>query len=119
MTIINPRDMTRHYTLWGVSLALVVVLAGVMYAAQPAALVSNLPEFIKLTLAVLATLLGLLALSFKFVFAHELVSWVLLESVAVLGTIGIGLFGYHDAWLIYYAAAFAGLFLLGPYLHFD
>lgn len=119
MTIINPRDMTRHYTVWGVSLALVVTLASLMYWFQPLPLVADLPTILNPILASSASVLGLLALSFKFVFAHEMVSWVLLEVVALLGTAVIGLFGYQDIYLLYYVAAFAGLFILGPYLHFD
>ena len=119
MTIINPRDMTRHYMLWGVGLVFVVVLAALMYTFQPTVLLPDLPGVLKTVLASIAGVLGLLALSFKFVFAHEMVSWLLLETVAILGTVGIGLFGYHDTWLVYYASAFLGLFILGPYLHFD
>ncbi len=119
MTIINPRDMTRHYTLWGVSLALVAALALAMYWFQPLPVISDLPSVIKPIFATSAGILGLLALSFKYVFAHEMVSWVLLEVVALLGTVVIGLFGYQEWYLLYYACAFAGLFILGPYLHFD
>lgn len=119
MTIINPRDMTRHYSVWAISIALVVAIAGLMYSFQPSALLLDLPIVIKPILAALAAVMGLLAISFKFVFAHEMVSWVLLHVITLIGTAGIGLFGYSELWLLYYAVVFAGLFILGPYLHFD
>lgn len=121
MTVINPHNMTRHYVLWGVGLCLMVGLAGILYwfQPQPVLLDRALPDFIKPIVAGVAAVCGVMALSFKYVFAQQLVAWALLEMIGVLGVILAGLFGYHDGWLLYQAVAFSGLLLLGPYLQFD
>ncbi len=121
MTVINPHNMTRHYVLWGVSLCFTLWLVGVLYWFQPPPFfeTSQLPEWIKPAVAGLATVCGVLALSFKYVFAQELVAWTLLEIIGVSGVLLVGLFGYNDWWLLYPAGAFVGLLWLGPYLQFD
>ncbi|MBI4407760.1 MAG: hypothetical protein HY565_04660 [Candidatus Kerfeldbacteria bacterium] len=121
MSIINPHDMSRHYVLWGFSLGLVAVMAGLLYSFHPQSLLVHdvVPEVVKPVAAVSAGILGLLAVSFKFVFSQELVAWTLLDAMAVLGTILVGLFGYSEWWLIYHVVAFTGLFIFGPYLHFE
>lgn len=98
---------------------LVVALAGAMYWFQPQSVWPYVPTVLQPIVAGCAALLVVLALSFKFVFAHELVAWVLLEVVAVLGTVLFGAFGYQEVYLLYYAVAFAGIFILGPFLRFD
>lgn len=121
MTVINPHNMTRHYVLWGVGLAMVAGLAGVLYWFQPSAVFVDItiPPALKPGAAGLAALFGLLALSFKYVFAQELVAWTLVELIGLVGTVAVGLFGYSDWWLLYHAVSFSGLLLLGPYLQFD
>lgn len=121
MSIINPHDMSRHYVLWGVSLVLVATMASVLYYVQPVLFVSVdvVPTVVKPVAGILAGVLGVLAISFKFVFSQELIAWTLLDAVAVLGTILVGIFGYSDWWLIYHVVAFTGLFVFGPYLHFE
>lgn len=97
----------------------IVVLAGIMYFFQPQPVWPHFPGIIKAIVAGCAAALGLVALSFKFVFAHELVSWVLFEAIALLGTLLFGAFGYQEVFLLYYVVAFVGIFALGPFLRFD
>ncbi|EKD78893.1 MAG: hypothetical protein ACD_41C00232G0003 [uncultured bacterium] len=121
MTVINPHNMTRYYVLWGISLSVMAGLAAVLYIVQPTAVFVDvtIPAVFKPIVAACAGVLGLLAVSFKYVFAQELVAWTLLELIGVLGTILAGVFGYSEWWLIYHAVAFSGLLILGPYLQFD
>ncbi len=125
MTIINPHDMTRHFTLWGVCLTVPLLALGLMYWFQPVPVVQlflpsiTVPSVIQYVLIGVSGVCAIVAISFKYVFSNELVAWLLLEILVLVGTTAVAFYGYSEWYLLYYGAAFLGVLCFGPYLHFD
>lgn len=122
MTIINPHNIRQLYFTWSLVLLLSIGLAVSSYyltlsvripiVTQPA------PALIY-TLVVLAGLLWLVGLLFKYSFRRWFIAWNMFVLIAVIALALTAVLDWNWFSVVLHLLASLTLLCLGPYLHFE
>ncbi|MDP3970778.1 MAG: hypothetical protein Q8P90_03685 [bacterium] len=119
-TIINHRDMTSSYILWGVTLSINIAMTVLALALQYTTPFASDKALILIYIFVGLTFgLVILGALFKWVFRRESISWIFATIITIFGLLSFLLFGWNVLLSGFFLVAFICLFAFGPYLHFE
>jgi hypothetical protein len=119
-TIINHRNMTAMYFTWLIALLSIIGYTWLAYVLQFSIPFMEERSLTPLVVMIVITgIFAMLALTFKFVFKQERISWLLADVIGIVGLAAFITYGWNVWFLAFYALSFGLLLGVGPYLHFD